>query len=86
MVFCDFKNNIKVEKQRSRIIFTVTEEYREKYGVDLLDYLEAAICEDVDYIYYHYGDDPMTKIVMDESDYTDWRKEIVENGMDLRLL
>lgn len=86
MVFCDFKNKIEVIKQRSKIIFRVKDEIIERNGVDILDYLEAAICEDVDYIYYHYGDNPMTKIVMNESDYTEWRRNIVEDGMDLRLL
>ena len=86
MVFADFKNDIEVIKQRSRVIFKVKEEVLERDGVGILDYLEDAICDDVDYIYYHYGDDPMTKIVMDESDYRDWMKEIVENGMDMRLL
>ena len=78
-MFVTFED-IEVTEQRSRTIFTVKDEAREKRGVGILDYLELAICGDVDYIYYHYGDDPMTKIVMDTCHYTDWMKEVVKNG------
>ena len=86
MVFVDFKNEIEVTKQRSRIIFKVKEEVMKTDGTGVLDYLEMAINGYIDYIYYHYGDDPMTKIVIDKTDYHDWIKEIVENGTDARLL
>ena len=86
MVFCNFKNEIEVTEQRSRIIFKVKEEIVKRDGVGILDYLEIAINGYIDYIYYHYGDDPMTKIVINKNDYADWIKNIIENGADIRGL
>jgi len=86
MVFVDFKNDIEVTEQRSRIIFTVKDEVLERDGVGILDYLEMLINGHMDYIYYHYGDDPMTKIVINSCDYYGWVKETVENGTDMRCL
>lgn len=86
MVFCDFKNEIEVIEQRSRIIFKVKEEIIQRDGVGILDYLEMMINGHINYIYYHYGDNLMTKIVIDKNDYADWIKNIVENGTDIRGL
>lgn len=86
MVFCDFKNDIEVIEQRSRIIFKVKEEIIKRDGVGILDYLEMMINGYINYIYYHYGDNPMTKIVIDKNDYVDWIKNMVENGTDIKGL
>lgn len=86
MVFCDFKNDIEVIEQRSRIIFKVKEEIIQRDGVGILDYLEMMINGYINYIYYHYGDNLMTKIVIDKNDYVDWIKNIIENGTDIRGL
>lgn len=69
-------DNIKIKEKNDIVIFSEKE-----YGIGQLEYLELLL-SDIDYIYYHYGDDPMTKIVIAACDYNDWLKEIL-NGTNL---
>ena len=73
-MFVDFKN-IEVTVEGNEVIFTEKE-----YGVGQLDYLELMISGYVDYIYYHYGDDPMTRITISIDEYRDWIKDSIKNG------
>lgn len=76
-MFVDFKN-IKVQVERDVVIFSEKE-----YGISQLEYVEMLISGYMDYIYYHYGDDPMTKIIISIDDYTDWLKEALKNGTEM---
>lgn len=73
-MFVDFKN-IKVQVESDIVIFSEIE-----YGIGQLEYLEILISGHIDYIYYHYGDDPMTKIVIAINDYADWLQDAIKNG------
>ena len=62
-MFVDF-DNIEVVITGNQVIF------REKeYGIGQLDYLELVINGHIDYVYYHFGDDPMTRIVISIDEY-----------------
>ena len=76
-MFVDFKN-IEVTIENDQVIFTEKE-----YGIGQLEYLELMISGHVDYIYYHYGDDPMTRIIIAIDDYQDWIKDAIKNGVDI---
>lgn len=76
-MFVDFKN-IKVQVERDVVIF-----FEKEYGISQLEYVEMLISGYMDYIYYHYGDDPMTKIIISIDDYTDWLKEALKNGTEM---
>ena len=71
-------NSIEVLHEDGRIIFKENE-----YGTGQLDYIELLIGGYMDYIYYHYGDDPMTCITIDESDYADWLQDAIKNGTEI---
>lgn len=73
-MFIDFKN-IRVQVEDDIVIFSEIE-----YGIGQLEYIEMLISGYMDYIYYHYGDDPMTKIVIAADDYADWLKDAIQNG------
>ena len=73
-MFVDF-DNIEVVITGNQVIF------REKeYGIGQLDYLELVINGHIDYVYYHFGDDPMTRIVISIDEYHDWIKNAIQNG------
>ena len=76
-MFVDF-NNIKVTIEGDQVIFTEKE-----YGVGQLEYLELMISGHVNYIYYHYGDDPMTKIIISTNDYQGWIQNSIKNGINI---
>lgn len=76
-MFVDFKN-IEVTVEGDQVIFTEKE-----YGIGQLEYLELMINGYVDYIYYHYGDDPMTRIIISIDDYQDWIQDSIKNGADI---
>lgn len=76
-MFVDFKN-IKVQVESDIVIFSEKE-----YGIGQLECVEMLISGYMDYIYYHYGDDPMTKIVIAIDDYVDWLQNAIKNGANI---